>query len=557
MSTKLKLASKEVASKLVAKMSDIDITEHERETRAKAENLGMPYVNLANFPIAQEALSLVPEGQAKEFKLIPILLSEGEVRMGVVDAEVSGLSDYLKSLIKNHPGHYVLYLISPHSFEVAVKHYAGLVKVKKSVAGVAITESDIKKYQGLMKDFAKVNELLSRATVTDMVTVIIAGGLEMSASDIHVEAEEADIKVRYRIDGLLYTVAELKKEVWMQFISRLKLLAKLKINIESKPQDGRFTIFLTKDKVDVRVSTIPTTFGESVVMRLLRSSATGLQFEDLGFRGRSFKILEEQIKRPNGMILTSGPTGSGKTTTLYAILNKLNDSETKIITLEDPVEYKLPGINQSQVDHERGYDFANGLRSILRQDPDIVMVGEIRDPETAEITVNAALTGHLVVSTIHTNSAAGAIPRLLSMNIKPFLLTPSLNAVIGQRLVRLLCKKCKHEAKLDKDTLERVKKILDKLSTGSDYKVDINKLKFYQTKGCPACNNLGYKGRIGIYEVLTITPEIEKAMLAPDSSEHQIEELAKKAGMVTMVQDGVLKALEGITSLDEVFRAAE
>ncbi|MFH1867026.1 MAG: GspE/PulE family protein [Patescibacteria group bacterium] len=557
MSTKLKLAPPEVTSKFKAKITDLSLANLERETRTKADSLGLPYINLANFPIAQEALSLVPEEDALRFKIVPFLWSDNEIRIGVIDPHTSGLADYLKSVEDEHPGHYDLYLISSHSFETAVKHYAGLVKIKKTAAGVTISKAELERFKGTVKDFSKVNDLLKRANTTDMIAIIIAGGLELAVSDIHIEAEEAEIKVRYRIDGILYNVAELKKDAWVQLISRLKLLAKLKINVETKPQDGRFTIFLEQDKVDVRVSAIPTTFGESVVMRLLRSSATGLKFEDLGLRGRAEGILQEQVKRPNGMILTSGPTGSGKTTTLYAILNKLNDSETKIITLEDPVEYKLAGINQSQVDHTKGYDFATGLRSILRQDPDIVMVGEIRDPETADIAVNAALTGHLVISTIHTNSAAGAVPRLLSMGVKPFLLTPALNAIIGQRLVRLLCQKCKQVAKLDQATLERVKKILKAIPLQSGYQVNTSKLTFYQSKGCSVCNNLGYKGRTGIYEVLTITPAIEKAMLSPNASEHQFEELAIQDGMITMVQDGVLKALEGITSLEEVFRAAE
>ncbi len=557
MPTKLKLAPEEVASKLTAKMTDIDIAEHERETRLKAESRGMPYVNLVNFPIAQEALALVPEEQARKLKIIPILLSGSELRIGVVDTETPGLSDYLKELTKEYFGHYVLYLISQHSFDLGVKHYAGLVKVKKSAAGVAITEADIKEYQGLMKDFGKVNELLRRANMSQAVTIIISGALDLGATDIHVEAEEQDIKVRYRLDGLLYTVAEISKDAWRALISRLKLLSKLKLNVESQPQDGRFTIVLTKDKIDVRVSTIPTAFGESVVMRLLRSSAAGLAFDDLGLQGKSYDILKKQVERPNGLILTSGPTGCGKTTTLYAILNKLNQSDTKIITLEDPIEYKLKGVNQSQVDHAKGYDFARGLKSILRQDPDIVMVGEVRDPETAEIAVNAALTGHLVLSTIHTNSASGAISRFLSMGVKSFLLAPSLNAVIGQRLVRRLCPKCKQEAKLDSETLARVKKILSTVPKDAGYQVDLNKLKFYEGKGCEACSKLGYKGRIGIYEILTVTPEIEKVMLETNAAEQKVEELAIAGGMITMVQDGVLKALQGITSLAEVFTQVE
>ncbi len=556
MGSKIQISSADVSAKLSAKINELAISDKEKLTREQAERLGLPYINLVNFPISQEALRLIPEQESKLLKAIPFLYSENEVRIGVVDPHFDWGS-LVNKLHSDHQAHYLMYLISQNSFNHAFKHYAGLLKVREARMGVKISQSDIEKYQGVMKEFAKVNEVLKRSSMTDTVTIIIAGALDMRASDIHVEAEELDVKIRYRIDGVLYTVAELAKTNWMSLISRLKLLAGLKINVDSKPQDGRFTIGLSGDKVDVRVSTIPTSYGESVVMRLLRSSATGLQFDDLGLRGRAFDILNEQVKRPNGMILTSGPTGSGKTTTLYAILNKLNDSETKIITLEDPVEYKLQGVNQSQVDFSKGYDFATGLKSILRQDPDIVMVGEIRDPETTDIAINAALTGHLVISTIHTNSAAGAIPRLLSMGAKPFLLTPALDAIIGQRLVRLLCEKCKVEAKLDEPTMNRVKKIISTLPDKSGYKADTNNLKFFTAKGCAACGNLGYKGRIGIYEVLTITPEVEKVMLKENIAESEVADIAIKGGMVTMVQDGVLKALEGITSLEEVFSVSE
>lgn len=556
MSLKLQISSSDISSKLKAKISDLAIADKEKETRERAASLGLPYINLVNFPIGQEALRLIPENDARALQAIPFLSSENEIRIGVVNPDFDWGS-LVNKLQTNHPAHYLMYLISPNSWRQAFKHYAGLLKIKEIAGGVKITESDIQKYQGAMKNFDKVNEVLRHSNLTDTVTIVIAGALDMRASDIHVEAEEVDVKIRYRIDGVLYTVAELVKSSWPSLVSRLKLLSGLKINIDAKPQDGRFTIIMNKDKVDVRVSTIPTSFGESVVMRLLRSSATGLKFEDLGLRGRAFKILNEQVARPNGMILTSGPTGSGKTTTLYAILNKLNDSETKIITLEDPVEYKLAGVNQSQVDYSKGYDFATGLKSILRQDPDIVMVGEIRDPETTDIAINAALTGHLVISTVHTNSAAGAIPRLLSMGAKPFLLTPALDAVIGQRLVRLLCQKCKREADTKPDILARVKKILSNLPTSDGYQVNINKLKFYKAAGCSVCNNLGYQGRVGIYEVMILTSEIEKAMLKENISESEIQALAIKDGMMTMVQDGLLKALEGMTSLEEIFSVAE
>jgi type II secretory ATPase GspE/PulE/Tfp pilus assembly ATPase PilB-like protein len=315
------------------------------------------------------------------------------------------------------------------------------------------------------------------------------------------------------------------------------------------------SIITKDDRVDIRASFLPTNYGESVVMRLLRSGAVGLTYEELGIQGKAFAQLTEEVKRPNGMIITTGPTGSGKTTTLYAILKKLNKKETKIITIEDPIEYQLAGINQSQTSER--YTFAKGLRSIVRQDPDIIMVGEIRDLETAEIAIQAALTGHLVLSTIHTNDAAGTVPRFLSMGAKPFLLAPALNAMIGQRLVRRICKHCKKEVKINDNDYEKTKSILEKLPPEDIKKVNFKNMKFYQGDGCEACQGIGYRGRIGIYEIMVMDEEIEKLILSGKVSEYDMRNLAAQKGMVTMVQDGLLKALDGITSIEEVFRVSE
>ncbi|OGY46341.1 MAG: hypothetical protein A2744_01765 [Candidatus Buchananbacteria bacterium RIFCSPHIGHO2_01_FULL_44_11] len=433
-------------------------------------------------------------------------------------------------------------------------------KIRKFVSGVEITEEEIRKFEKEIKTFRDLNDKLSEVSVTDMLTLIISAAIKARSSDIHVEAEEKEVKVRFRIDGLLHEVAILETKVWPQIITRIKLVSKLKINIEDRPQDGRFTIFMTNEKIDVRVSTLPTAYGESVVMRLLMSSAIGLAFEELGLRGKAFEALKMEIQKPNGMIVTTGPTGSGKTTTLYAVLNKLNNSETKIITIEDPIEYKLGGINQSQVDRTKGYTFASGLRNILRQDPDIVMVGEIRDLETAEIAINASLTGHLVISTLHTNDAAGTIPRLLSMRVKPFLLAPAINAMMGQRLIRRICSHCKQETELDNRTLSRVMTILSEIPEQSGFKIpapDLKKLKFYQGGGCEECQGLGYKGRIGIYEVMTMDRKVENLILSAHVSEYDMRAIAVENGMITMIQDGLLKAVDGITTVDEVFRVAK
>lgn len=543
-------------SKLQEKIKEITIKEKEEETEKKSDSVGLPYINLVGFGASPDALSLIPKQQSKELKIICFFNDGKEIRLGAVEQteEVKKLEAELK---EKHHANVATYLISQNSFDYAFKLYDTLPEIRKFIKGIEITEEEINKFEKEIKTFHDLDEKLKKASITELVTLIIAGAIKSRASDIHIEAEENDIKVRYRVDGVLNDVAIIDKELWPKIDSRIKQLAKLKINISDRPQDGRFAIFLKNDRIDVRVSALPTGFGESIVIRLLVASTVGLSFEDLGLRGRSFKILEREIRRPNGMIITTGPTGSGKTTTLYAILKRLNDPETKIITIEDPIEYELGGINQSQVTQE--YTFAKGLRSIVRQDPDIIMVGEIRDLETAEISIQAALTGHLVLSTIHTNDAFGTIPRFLALGAKPFLLAPALNVAIGQRLVRKVCGSCKEETELDKESLERVKKLLNLLpeEDKKEYKVDLDKLKFYKGKGCEVCQGLGYKGRIGIYEIMPIEGEIEDTIIKGNLSENEIKEMAVKHGVVSMAQDGILKALEGITSVDEVFRVAE
>ena len=339
-------------------------------------------------------------------------------------------------------------------------------------------------------------------------------------------------------------MATLPVEQYRRLISRIKLLSSLKINITTAPQDGRFTLKLEDGDVDVRVSTIPTVFGESVVLRLLRQARAGLSFDEIGLVGDAYNKLKQEIVRPNGMIIVTGPTGSGKNTTMYSILQILNEPGVKIITLEDPVEYRIKGINQSQIDHGRDYTFAKGLRSILRQDPDIVMVGEIRDLETADIAIQAALTGHLLLSTIHTNSASGAIPRFLSMGVKPFLLSPALNCIVAQRLVRRLCTACKQEVGLGKEIQGRVDGILASLPPKEQKEIAKLPKIFYTGGGCEECHGVGYKGRIGIYEIFVMNPEVEKLILAGQVSEYDFAAVAAATGMVTMVQDGILKAFQ-------------
>ncbi len=544
------------AEKIRVELDAIRLKEKETETERTAAKLGLPYVNLFRFAIGPETIATIPQELAAKHFVVCFLNTGAEIRLGTIDPSDPGVEEIRYQIAERTHSNVVVYFISEHSLAAGYRLYETLPVIHKVTRGVNISDAEIQRFHDV-RSFDKLQAALKNANMTDVVTIIIAGALNARSSDIHVEAEEKETSVRFRVDGVLVRVATLPATDWQRMISRIKLLAKLKLNVISQPQDGRFSIFLEKEKIDVRVSTIPTAFGESIVMRILRSGSAQIKLESLGLRAPYDALLNRQIERPNGMIITTGPTGSGKTTTLYAVLQKLNSPDTKIITLEDPIEYELAGINQSQIDHTKDYTFAKGLRSILRQDPDIIMVGEIRDLETAEVAIQAALTGHLLLSTIHTNDAAGAIPRFLSMGVKSFLLAPALNAIIGQRLCRTIHDKCKTEAKLDDETLARVKKTLAEISPKSGVKVDLNNLHFYRGAGCDECNNLGYLGRIGIYEILAMSQDIEKVILSGAVSEYQMRDIAKEAGMITMAEDGLLKALDGFTTVDEVFRVAE
>jgi type II secretory ATPase GspE/PulE/Tfp pilus assembly ATPase PilB-like protein len=419
---------------------------------------------------------------------------------------------------------------------------------------VEIKEEDLRRFRDDIKDYRSLNKKIRQVNISDVVTLILATAIKTGSSDIHIEAEELTIAIRYRIDGVLQEAASMDKGSWKKIISRLKLIAGVKINITEKPQDGRFSIFLDDEKIEIRASFLPTNYGESVVMRVLRSSAIDLELEELGLREEYRSILEKEMHKPHGLILTTGPTGSGKTTTLYAILKRINNPENKIITLENPVEYQLEGISQSQIDESEDYSFASALQSCLRQDPDVVMVGEIRNLNTAETAIQAGLTGHLVLSTLHTNDASGVLPRIIDMGVKPYFLTPAINAIIGQRLARRLCPHCKQEHKLNEEEKDKLNKILSVISPKSDIEVPKELPTIYKAgKGCEHCNGIGYKGRIGLYEILTMDDNI-KQLASENAHAFKIMQQAIENGMLTMLQDGALKCLDGMTSLEEVYR---
>ncbi|MBH41385.1 MAG: hypothetical protein CL685_01590 [Candidatus Magasanikbacteria bacterium] len=539
------------------KMREVGAKEIETEAQRFAQDIGLPHIDLTSFPVSHAALRKMTTEQAKVLKAVCFFASQDEIRIGALDPSQEEVKNLLHELTERHQANGAAYVISQKSFDHVIDLYKTLPTVTPVSKDIVIEEKELQEVQKNIDNFDSFQDLLEKKSITDLVTLILGGGLKLDASDIHIEAEELEIMVRFRVDGVLHDAASIPKESYKRVISRIKLISSLKINITEVPQDGRFTIKLEEGDIDVRVSTIPTVYGESVVMRLLVQKEEAPSFEELGLRGQALERLQREVGRPNGMIIATGPTGSGKTTTLYSIMYKLNDPDVKIITLEDPVEYRMEGINQSQIDKSHEYTFAKGLRSMLRQDPDIAMVGEIRDLETADIAIQASLTGHLLLSTIHTNDAFGAIPRFLAMGVRPFLLAPALNCVIGQRLVRRLVDAHKVPAELTEKQLTQVQELIDTLPEDIKAEVEAKPLQFYSAPERTENGELGYKGRIGIYEIFTIDEDIEGLLSKGAASEYDIRELARKKGIITMAQDGVLKALDGLTSIEEVFRVIE
>jgi type II secretory ATPase GspE/PulE/Tfp pilus assembly ATPase PilB-like protein len=523
----------------------------EEETQAKASTLGFPYIDLHNFPVDLSVLGLFSEKESTEMGAVPFFKELSDLRIGITDPTNPLLLEKVRELSKKNK--ISLYIISKKSFQQTLRFYSKIMRPKAAQDEILRVEKQ-ENYLDLFKLLKSVDEQ-KKLTGSRLLEIIFGASMFYKASDIHIEPEENYVKLRFRVDGVLQDMLRIAKTLQHTLISRIKILSKLKLNVENLPQDGRITFYYLGSAIDVRVSILPSAYGEEIVLRLLGIGATNLKLKDLGFSPKVLEIVERQLQKPNGMVITTGPTGSGKTTSLYAFLNQLNEPGVKIITLEDPVEYKLEGIVQTPIDHTVDFSFAKGLRAILRQDPDIVMVGEIRDEETADVSMQAALTGHLVFSTLHTNDAAGAIPRLLNMGVKPFIVAPALSATLAQRLVRRLCQDCKQPAKLSPTVMEKIKYILNQVPKNSGVEVPKD-LVFYHSAGCEQCHHLGYKGRVGIYEILENTEDIQKLILAQNTSMAEFKKVAVEQGMVTMVQDGLLKALQGMTDVEEVFRVA-
>ncbi len=526
----------------------------------KGENLKVPVRKVAAEEVPLEILELIPQESAKYYNMIPLSQKEKTLEVGMVYPEDLRAQEALKFLSRQGKFNYKVVLISLTTFDNILKQYRTLKKevtlaLEELETELKSEEGENAQHQPLKK--AEFERMAEEAPITKVVAVMLRHAVDAKASDIHVEPTKKELRIRFRVDGVLHPNLLLPLQVHPAVVARIKILSNLKIDETRIPQDGRFSAKIGGKDIDFRVSTLPTTLGEKVVMRILDPTEGVKDFKKIGLEKRNFEVVDRAVKRPYGLILATGPTGSGKTTTLYAILNLLNQESVNVITLEDPVEYFVPGINQSQIKPEIGYTFAKGLRHILRQDPNVIMVGEIRDEETAALATHAALTGHIVLSTLHTNNASGVIPRFIDLGVAPFLIPPALSLAMAQRLVRVLCPDCKKEIVPGAEVKEMILKEIEALpaSTKKDVKIS-NDFKIYEAKGCKKCNSEGYVGRIALFEILEMTPELGEIVLK-EPNETKILQEAKRQGMVTMKQDGILKVLAGVTSIEEVLRAAE
>lgn len=546
--TKLKVEAANKNTDIDKLIFDLQIIPNDKYFETKAKLLGIPFTSVASLPFSPEALGFIPRSIAERFQLIPFAYNKDTNTLSVVTA--NGNDVEATEFIKQKTGAIIkMFQGVPEDVTQAIQsqYSFGLVGEVKAALKESEQISKVKTF-----DIQSISEVIKEAPIAKIVSTILEYAVKSRASDVHLEPQEDRVRVRYRIDGILYERLSLPLGVREAVISRIKILSGMKIDEHRTPQDGRFNFKVAEEEVDLRVSALPTTYGEKIVMRLLRKSGGIPTLGDLGLRGTSLRTLETSILRPHGIILVCGPTGSGKTTTLYAVLSKLNTSRVNILTLEDPVEYQIPGANQVQINPDVGLTFATGLRAFLRQDPNIILVGEIRDKETTELAIQASLTGHLVFSTLHTSSASGALPRLIDMGAETFLLASTINASIGQRIARKICTHCKVDYIPPQEIVEEIRKILGNFMP----KAENSEVKLYKGAGCEACGHSGFLGRIGIYEVLPVSEGVAKLILERSDSS-SIEAKAKEEGMITMKQDGYLKVLEGITTIDEILRVAQ
>ena len=524
----------------------------EREAAERAQKMGMNYVDIAKVIINPDHLKVLTGQDANQALVIPFFKVGKKLRIAIVHPTDQATQATIKKL-KDEGFAINVNLASEAGMREALQAYAKIEDPRRIVDQNIIDESKIASYQQEVENLANLREKIQTVTAEEALNFISVGALKTGASDIHYQPEETKVTVRFRIDGVLQQVLEIDKNTYNYISNQLKYKAGMKLNVTTVPQDGRYFFTVNERKIDVRVSSIPTEYGESFVCRLLDSKKKSLNFEELGFEGRNLELLQKALTLPNGMVLITGPTGSGKTTTLYSLLNQFNQPENKIITLEDPIEYHLQGITQSQINEKRGYTFASGLRAILRQDPDIVMLGEIRDDDTANTASQAALTGHILLSTLHTNSAIESVPRLQNIGLKPFMIAPSLSIVMAQRLVRKVCPYCAEQKPLS----EGGKEVLNKAITEIKELYPNGELGIPATlphgKGCEKCSNTGYLGQVAIAEMFENTDKLKDLILSGASTSNLFKEI-RANGMLTMGEDGILKVLRGITTLEEIER---
>ena len=531
--------------------------EEEEVTKLLAKRYQLPYIDLFQFPIEVGAIKTVPEESARSAELAVVQTTGKRITVALHNPEKQEAKNALRHLEED--GYTSdLYIASKSSLLHAWEFYKKAPEKKITEAGTL--EINHERIADLQTKFTTIQEVKERITSTsatrtsEALEMLLAGALAVEASDVHIEPQQNDVRIRFRLDGVLYDILAIPERLYHLLLSRIKLVSELKLNLHGRAQDGRFTIKTKIVDIEIRTSTLPGPKGENVVLRILNPKSIQVPFDQLGMQPWITAIMAKELDRPNGMILTTGPTGSGKTTTLYTFLRKIHSPEIKIITIEDPIEYHLAGMEQTQIDAEKGYDFANGLRSIVRQDPDVILVGEIRDFETAEIAMHAALTGHLVFSTLHTNDAAGTVPRLIDLGVKPPIIAPAMNISMAQRLVRKLCEQCRLSAEIKDEERTAFKKELAAFPQSAPVP-DEHEWRIFKIKegGCSSCHFTGYKGRVGVFEVILIDEGIERLILE-QPSEYQIKKEAARQGQISMRQDGILKVLAGMTDFEEIQR---
>ena len=537
-------------------LDKVNLEFKEKAIAEKATKMNMNYVDLSDMPINPDHLKLIPKDEAAKAFIIPFYKIGKKVRVALAHPTNKDSLAVITRL-KAEKYQININLASEESILEALKLYESQqAKPEQAETENIVDESQIEAYAQEIENLQVLKDKLADVTAEDALNVVNVGAMKTKASDIHYQPEESAVKVRFRIDGVLQDIFELDLNTYRYLVNQLKFKCKMKLNVVSEPQDGRMHFMFNKRKIDVRVSALPTEYGEAFVLRLLDSGKKAMTLEDMGYSGRNLQLLNEACKITNGMILVTGPTGSGKTTTLYTMLRSFNTPETKIITLEDPVEYHLENVTQSQINDKRGYTFGSGLRAILRQDPDIVMLGEIRDQETAETAAQAALTGHVLLSTLHTNSAIDTIPRLLNIGLKPYMIAPAIHTILAQRLVRVLCPDCSVKKPISESEREEIGKVLEAAKVVQPELALEVPAEVGHAVGCDKCSHTGYSGRTAIGEIFQFNDEI-KDLILQEKSPVEIAAAARKTGMLSLKEDGVLKVVSGVTTLEEVQRVAE